>query len=62
MGIPQDAARSFELYRLAASQGDPAAYLNLGVCYLHGRGVEVDETKGAAHVVTAAEMVIDPMM
>ncbi len=57
MGLPADPERAAELYRLAASKGDAAGYLNLGVCYLHGRGVSTDQVVGAEYVTTAAEMV-----
>jgi TPR repeat protein len=53
--ITEDHGRAAELYTLAAERGDAAARVNLGLCYLGGRGVPRDDEKGAMHIVQAAE-------
>ena len=40
--------------QLAAQNGDSKAQFNLGICYLKGIGVELDETKGLSFIKLAA--------
>lgn len=42
-GLPRDLERAFELYMLAARQGDASAQCWVGICYGHGLGVKQDE-------------------
>ena len=44
-GIPQDYRKAIELWLRAGELGCTAAYLNLGICYYNGWGVEVDKKK-----------------
>lgn len=42
-GLAPDAERAFDLYMLAAQQGDVHAQCWVGVCYAHGLGVEQND-------------------
>lgn len=43
--VTQDLKRAFELYKLAADQGDPWGMVNLGEMYEGGKGVPQDLTR-----------------
>jgi TPR repeat protein len=56
-GVPKDARKALELFRLAAERGDPLGAYKLG-CYYHGQGeglVENDVELALRHKLVAAE-------
>ena len=53
-GLPQDHAKALELWHRAAELGEATAYYNIGMAYLHGRGVERDEQKARHYWELAA--------
>jgi uncharacterized protein len=44
-GLPQDNNKAIKLWHRAAELGSATSYYNIGMAYLHGRGVERDEKK-----------------
>ena len=54
LGLPQDWAKSNELLMKAGELGSAEAYLNLGIRYANGRGVEVDMKKSKHYWELAA--------
>ena len=53
-GLPQNYAKSLELYHQAGELGNAEAYYNIGYAYRNGRGVEVDEKKSTHYLELAA--------
>jgi TPR repeat protein len=54
-GVPQDHAEAARLYRLAASQGQVEAQLNLGAKLANGDGVVVNPQAGYMWTYLAAQ-------
>jgi CHAT domain-containing protein/TPR repeat protein len=54
-GVPLDAVRAAEHYRVAADSGEPMAQLSLGQLYRDGTGVERNDVEAAAWLRRAAE-------
>jgi TPR repeat protein len=54
-GVPCNAERAFELYTLAAQQGDAHAQCCVGICYAYGRGVNQDEEQAVHWYSEAAK-------
>ena len=52
--MPQDFAKAYEWYRLAADAGDREAQFALGMMYMQGRGVAQNRAIGADYVEKAA--------
>lgn len=53
-GLPKDLARANALFALSAAIGFLKAQFNLGVSYVYGHGVEMDEEKGLELIKEAA--------
>ena len=53
-GLPNDPAQAAELWRQAASAGDPYGEYYLGTAYLSGAGVQKDPVQGRAWLRKAA--------
>ena len=53
-GLPQDNAKALKLWHQAAELGHADAYLNIGIAYRNGRGVEVDKQKAGRYLELAA--------
>ena len=53
-GLPQDMAKTNELYLRAGELGCAKAYFNVGVCYEEGMGVEIDKKKAKHYWELAA--------
>jgi len=53
-GMPQDMAKTNDLYLKAGELGCATAYYNLGTQYFSGRGVEVDKKKAKHYYELAA--------
>jgi len=56
LGLPRDYQKASGLYHRAGELGCAEGYYNLGICYGHGRGVEVDITKAKHYFELAAMM------
>ena len=56
VGVEQDYAESFRLYKLAAERKFSGAISNLGWCYQNGLGVEVNEAEAVRLYKLSAEM------
>ena len=52
-GVEEDEPRAFALYQQAADEGSIPALRGLGNCYIHGYGVDMNETMGM-HLLTEA--------
>ena len=52
-GVEEDEPRAFALYQQAADEGSIPALRELGNCYIHGYGVDMNETMGM-HLLTEA--------
>lgn len=55
LGVEQDDARAYELYRRAANLGSDEAQVNIAFQLLTGKGVAEDRTKAAAWFARAAD-------
>ena len=44
-GFPQDRGKALEFWHRAGELGYASSYFNIGLCYIHGLGVERDEKK-----------------
>ena len=53
-GVPKDATKAVEFFRLAADQGHAEALCFLGGCYFEGNGVPEDATKAVEFFKLAA--------
>jgi TPR repeat protein len=54
-GVPRNAERAFELYMLAAQQGDALAQCCVGICYARGLGVKQDDEQAVHWYSEAAK-------
>jgi len=62
LGVPEDHAQAFGLYRRAAERGYTPAMANLGRMYIEARGVDRDDVRGYALVRAAVDAGIPPSM
>ena len=54
--VDQDFGRTFTHYSESAEMGSPEAFLNLGVSYMNGHGVEENKEKAFQYFCKAAEL------
>ena len=64
-GVERDFAKALELYKSAASRGDPKAAFSIGQMYFYGDGVAASHREAAGwyrRAVSADESIIKPMI
>ena len=54
-GAPCDIEKALQLWQAAAKHGNAGAQYELGICHLHGNGVDVNPTEGMRWVRLAAD-------
>jgi hypothetical protein len=53
-GLPQDYTKALQLWHRAGKLGNAQAYYNIAICYVNGKGVEIDKKKATHYYELAA--------